>query len=85
MTLIETHDIPKKRRKRSWHNLTTVFEDFRAMHVPIVNVTIDYAGGEYTNYKSAYNSLRIASKRYPEYYIAVVGRGTEIYLVRTDM
>ena len=84
MTLIETM-IPKKRRKRSWHNLTTVFEDFRAMHVPVVNVTIDYAGGEYMNYKSAYNSLRIASKKYPEYHIAVVGRGTEIYLVRTDM
>lgn len=85
MTLIETHDIPKKRRKRTYHNLTTVFEDFRAMHVPVVNVTIDYAGGEYTNYKSAYNSLRIASSKHPEYHIAVVGRGTEIYLVRTDM
>ena len=85
MILIETKEIPKKKKSRTWHNLCTVFDDFRAMHVQIANVAIDYADGEYTNVYSAYESLRSASKKYPDYRIKVMMRGQEIYFVRTDM
>lgn len=85
MILIETNDIPKKKRRPSWHNMREIFEGFVDMHVKITKVVIDYAGDEYQNFNSAYESFRFASKKYSEYPVKIVGRGADIYLVRTDM
>lgn len=85
MTLIEVHDIPKRKKSRNWHNLRAFFEGFFDMHVEIANVVIDYGTNEYKSFKTAYESLKNASKKYEDYHITVVARGGEIYLVRTDM
>ena len=85
MTLIEVHDIPKRKKSRNWHDLRDFFEGFLDMHVEIANVVIDYGTNEYKSLKSAYGSLVQSAKKYKEYPIKVISRGGEIYLVRTDM
>ena len=69
--------------KGTYNHTAKQLEEFVAMGVKYVRV--EFYKGEYSGHESMRITLRDSLNRCPDLPIKVVQRGTDIYLVRTDM
>jgi hypothetical protein len=85
MKFIPVEKLPEKNpqfNRSEWKSMRKVLGDFIKMNVKYARVEVDY--DDYSSESSARGALRVGA-RHHKFPVDVVGRNSEIYLIRTDM